>query len=34
MEICRKQVPPLITVANGTKSAHRVACFLESGEIA
>ena len=31
MDICREKVPPLIPVENGSKSEHRVACFLEPG---
>jgi peptide/nickel transport system ATP-binding protein len=40
MDICRTHVPPLINVdeigssSNGSKPQHRVACFLESGEVA
>lgn len=32
MDICRQKEPALITVENGNTPAHRVACFLESGE--
>jgi peptide/nickel transport system ATP-binding protein len=39
MDICRTQVPPLINVdeigssRNGSKPEHRVACFLEMGDV-
>lgn len=32
MDICRQKEPPLLALGNGSKSEHRVACFLEMGE--
>jgi peptide/nickel transport system ATP-binding protein len=32
MDICRQKEPALVSFENGAKSAHRVACFLESEE--
>lgn len=32
MDICRQHEPALVAIENGNKAAHRVACFLESGE--
>jgi peptide/nickel transport system ATP-binding protein len=33
MDICRQAEPALLPVNNGSPSAHRVACFLESEEV-